>query len=207
MIKSEERFFNYLNNKLSDFEKTELEKELNNNKAFYQEFQDYKKLAIKINDSSDVKLNDDYLNGVIPRFREKLHHKNNLILKPAIGFALGIVVMVLGYLTVIQLKSDNVEDLKFTERTYDATELDPYLDYFDLPGKSDLTDYQIPEIDSVYNKNLEQNIRNLLIEDGNKGYELIADLSYTEMEDILSDQQFEDLYLQLSETNFTRGAK
>ncbi len=207
MIKSEERFFNYLNNKLSDIEKTELEKELKDDKILYHEFQDYKKLAIQINDSKDAKLNDDYLNNVIPKFRDKIHHKNNIILKPAIGFALGIVVMVLGYLTVIQIKSDDVEDLQITERIYDETELDSYLDYFDLPGKADLTDYQIPEIDSVYNQNLEQNIRNSLIEDGNKGYELIADLSYTEMEEILSDQQLEDLYLQLLETNFTRGAK
>lgn len=207
MNNSEERFFKYLHNELSYVEKIKFEKELHDDESLHKEFQDYKKIANIISDAKSIKLNDGYLNSVIPQFREKLNKRNVFIIRPVIGFALGSVIMILGFLIMLQLNSNNSKDLNFAELISEDGEIESYLDYFEIPGKSDLSNYQIPEIDSVYNKSLEENIRSSLSENQNKENEIFADLSYTEIEEILSDQQLEEIYSQLMETNFTRGSK
>lgn len=207
MINSEERFFNYLHNKLNDSEKLQFEEDLVTDKKFAREFQEYQKIARLISDSKKVKLNEDYINNVIPVFRERISERSSTIIKPVIGFAISLIIMIMGYLTVIQMKSNNAEDLKFTERISVESEIESYLDYFDIPGKGDFGDYKIPEIDSVYKNNMEENIRNSLTQDHNNGNEIFADLSFAEIEEILSDQQMDELYSQLLETKFTRGSK
>lgn len=157
-MNNEEKFFRFLNNKMSKQEKNNFKKELQASKQLTEEFNSYKKVFEYINETKIISLNPSYTENIIPEFRSRLHKKNKqrFHLKFAYGVAL-IIVSLVGYLIVDQIKNNPIDNIEQIYSDLTNKELDNLYTDYDIDVANILDDTAINNIDSMYLEKINQN--------------------------------------------------
>lgn len=157
-MNDEEKFFRFLNNKMSEHEKNKFQKELHSSEKISAEFNSYKKVFEFINEVKSVSLNPAYSENIIPVFRNKLHkqNKHRIYFKFAYGIAL-IIVSLVGYLLLDQNKNNSVDTVEQIYSNLTNQELDNIYNDYDIDVEKILDDAVINNIDSMYLEKVDQN--------------------------------------------------
>jgi len=197
MSKSEDKIIKYLDNQMSESERTDFETELENSAGLKSMFENYKDLFNEIDVEKKKLINQDYAATIIPEFRKRI--ENNKSSRTQYVFAAGITaaVIVVLFLFLNPLDTgDSQSDVELAYNNLPESELD-YL-YSQMTAEELLsinqTDSQ-PEFDSMYMNYYSTR----LIEDEDPVENLFAinDIDLEEIEKILSEQELEIVYSQL----------
>jgi hypothetical protein len=197
MINNEERFYKYLHNQLDEVERLQFENELKNSQNILSEFVDYKKIIESVNVTRDIKLSDNYIQQVIPRFRAKSERNNKTLFHPVIGFAMVIVLMVGSYPLISQMLSSQTQNEFLSINDISDEDINYLIDDIDLKGKNILSESQANKIDSIYNQKISENILQSVELDKNDRNLYLTDLKYSELDEYLTASEIEEIYSEL----------
>jgi hypothetical protein len=197
MVNNEERFYKYLHNQLDEVERLQFENELKNSQNILSEFEDYKKIIESVNVTRDIKLSDNYIQQVIPRFRAKSERNNITLFHPVIGFAMVIVLMVGSYLLISQMLSSQTQNEFLSINDISDEDINYLIDDIDLKGENILSESQANKIDSIYNQKISENILQLVELDENDRNLYLTDLKYSELDEYLTASEIEEIYSEL----------
>jgi hypothetical protein len=197
MVNNEERFYKYLHNQLDEVERLQFENELKNSQNILSEFVDYKKIIESVNVTRDIKLSDNYIQQVIPRFRAKSERNNKTLFHPVIGFAMVIVLMVGSYPLISQMLSSQTQNEFLSINDISDEDINYLIDDIDLKGKNILSESQANKIDSIYNQKISENILQSVELDKNDRNLYLTDLKYSELDEYLTASEIEEIYSEL----------
>src|SRR5690606_31026293 len=93
MSKSEDKIIKYLDNQMSESERTDFETELENSAGLKSMFENYKDLFNEIDVEKKKLINQDYAATIIPEFRKRI--ENNKSSRTQYVFAAGITAAVI----------------------------------------------------------------------------------------------------------------
>lgn len=199
MINNEDMFFNYIHNKLDDKEKIDFEKKLKSSHDLLVEFENYKKVINSINEIKNIKLEENYVQQVLPKFRKKIEQKSIKFSKPTIGFAFSIILLIVSYLLISQLLFNQKGTLLLSADDIGEEDLTNFIDNFEFKEDSLLSELQFNEIDSIYYASLSENIDQYIKVDKSESNLYLTDLTYSELENFISDEDLNEIYSVLLE--------
>ena len=87
-----ERIIKYIENELTFVERSKFEEELENSFELRKEFEKYLHLKNETIILKDAKLDKNYLDSIIPEFRERLQSSKSRGIKFRLGYAFGIML-------------------------------------------------------------------------------------------------------------------
>ena len=173
----------YFDDQLTADERIAFEKELEINSSLKNSFMEFKKVHDTFSKKDDIQSNDEYFNTIIPRFRNSLDKKVNIIPVGKLGFAIATIVFLLTAYVIFQnviFRNDYVDDsLKLMTENLSGEEINEIADYI-----SD--DYQTLLSSSEMYKSLEDIDYSL--------EEIAANVTSEEKLLILSDYGINDIY-------------
>lgn len=157
-MNDEEKFFRFLNNKMSNQEKNNFKKELIASEKLLEEFNSYKKIFGYINETKTISLHPAYSENIIPAFRKRLNKKNKqrLYFKFAYGIVL-IIVSLTGYLLLDQNKNNYADTIEQIYSNLTNQELDNLYTDYDIDLEKIFDDTMLNNIDSMYMEKVDQN--------------------------------------------------
>ena len=188
------KFENKMNNNRSD-----IEKELKATSRLINDFDDYKTILDLVESTKDTPLPYNYRQAVVPRFRENIGSKYRFSLKPAISFVISIIVMFIGYYLFYGTGSSAVKSISILYSDLLNENQNYLIENYDPKSGSDLNDFQISKIDSLYNENYSKNISASLLNSEKAKNNLVSELSLSDLDNILSDDEVESIYAELYE--------
>ncbi len=113
MKNNEEKFFLYLNDRMSSQEKKIFEDDLKKSDELNYEFEEYKNLAHSINETKNIEVNKDYSESIVPNFRSRLERtderKSYINLKYIFA---SLVIIITGYIFISQFNGENKQELQ-----------------------------------------------------------------------------------------------
>lgn len=188
MKANKEKIIRYLNGEMTETEINEFNKLLQSDENLMKEFNEFKKIYEMIENSRNVKINDNYLDSILPQFRQKISKKKNYSLKPA--FALMSIIIIAGLILLIFYQSPDTNSNGIFTDIPDEILLNSISD--------DYTNLLEPEkIDSLLAEKISINSDEL------KNY-LFSDLDLTNLLDneLVSSDDEEAIYSALINKNF-----
>lgn len=90
-MKIEDKIISYLDNQMSEEEKSLFEKELGNSVQLRTELENYKSFLKEINSVKDITASNEYFTEMIPQFRGRLALKQRIRFLPKLAFASTII--------------------------------------------------------------------------------------------------------------------
>jgi hypothetical protein len=200
---SDKRIVKYIENELTPKEKIEFETQLRNSIKLKAELEKYLTVKKETVNLKEVKLNQDYLNSIVPEFRNKLELPKTISLRRNLGYAFG--VMLVFVISVVILQKIFTNNLKLSEVQEFTESLDENQKIELLENlNGDLEDYfQISE------NTTEIVLTNLLQADLNINYEVAVayDINYSELVDGLSSSEAEKIYNEILNKNFSEEVR
>lgn len=203
MINNEEKYLSYLLNQMSEKEKQLFENELESSKQIRNDYESYKKIMDLVNGSKNIKLNSQYTQTIIPKFRNKFEEKKkkSIIVKYSYAFS-AIFIAALSYLVITQTLTDKqnsqnmYSDLTKDEASFLAGEMNIELG-------NDYDETTIQKIDSVYKDKLSNDITEAV--NDNSIDVIPEDMNLNELNQYLSDKDVDLIFAELSnKENFKR---
>jgi len=183
MNKYDKIIIKYFDEQLSVDERKEFERELEINAELKNDFENYKKVNELFSTASELHVNQDYFNGIVPRFRQKLEKETYISPFRKIGFAFATILVIISSYLLIQNFFFNQSltnySIKSITDNLSEEEMNELADYI-----SD--DYWTPISDQEENQMFEETDFSL------EG--IVANVSVEEGVMILSDYEINDIY-------------
>ncbi len=101
-MKNDERIIKYLENELTPEERVAFENDLINSTELKAELEKYLIVKKETVNLKEVKLNQDYLNSILPEFRNKLDLPKTTSVKRSLGFAFGVMLVFVISVVILQ---------------------------------------------------------------------------------------------------------
>jgi hypothetical protein len=135
-MKINKKIFLYLDNQLSDSQRNQFERELQNSPELFAQFEKYKNLLKGFSDLKYIEADENYFVNLIPRFREKIANKK-VVSKKAVfipEFALVVTsvvaISVLLFFTLLNNKNNNLMNLQSITSQISSEDIDETLGYY-----------------------------------------------------------------------------
>jgi len=195
---TDERIIKYIENELSQKDRTAFEMELNNSAELREELNKYLRVKTETDELKKIKLNPLYLDSILPEFRNKLNPSKTFSVKKNLGYAFGVMLAFI--ISIVVIKNFFINETKLTdlkEFTQSLNENQRIELLKELNGESEVYNL-IPENIS------ESQLNNLLaanLEINNEVAEAYS-IEYYEIVDDLSEDEIEVIYKEILNTNF-----
>ncbi len=195
---TDERIIKYLENELSPEKRNSFEMDLNNSVKLREDLNKYLKVKIETNEIKKLKLNQLYINSIIPEFRKKLEVSKSAYIKRNLGYAFGIMLIFI--LSIAILKN-------FISSSSESTDLQEFTQSLNEKQKIELMEdlNSDAEVYNLVSENMsETELTNLLtteLEIDNEVAE-VYDISYNELIVGLSPQKIDEIYTEILNRNF-----
>lgn len=92
-MKNEDRIIKYIEKELTQEEIISFETELKISSQLRKEYQKYLKVKSEVDDLKVLKLNPDYLDSILPEFRNKLNTPKQFSYRKNLGYAFGVMAV------------------------------------------------------------------------------------------------------------------
>ena len=112
-MKNDERIIKYLEDELTPEERIAFENDLRNSTELKAELEKYLTVKKETVNLKEVKLNQDYLNSIVPEFRNKLDLPKTTSIKRNLGYAFGVMLAFL--ISVVILQKIFIENTEVNE--------------------------------------------------------------------------------------------
>ncbi len=183
MNKYDKIIVKYFDEQLSVDERKEFERELEINTELKNAFENYRKVNELFSTENDLLVNQDYFNGIIPRFRQNLEKETYISPFGKIGFAFATILVIISSYLLVQnfffnqsLTNDSIQSITHNLSDEEMNELADYIsdDYWNpIPGEEN----------------------HLILEETDFNMEeIVSNVSVDEGVMILSDYQIDDIY-------------
>jgi hypothetical protein len=202
-MKKDERIIKYLEDELTPEERIAFENDLRNSTEMRAELEKYLTVKKETVNLKEVKLNQDYLNSIVPEFRTKLDLPKTTSIRRNLGYAFGVMLTFIIAAVILQkifTESTEVNELQYFTESLDENQKVELLE--NLNGS--LEDfYQISE------NNTEMVLTNLLQTGLKINYEVAEayDINYSELVEGLSADEAEKIYDEILNKNFSEEVK
>ncbi len=110
---NDERIIKYITNEMSVEEIKNFDAELNKSPELRSELEKYRKVDLQILASKKLKLTQEYLDSIVPEFRNRVIVPESSVLQKNLGYAFGL--MLLFILAVFGLKNFFIVETEVTE--------------------------------------------------------------------------------------------
>jgi hypothetical protein len=202
-MKNDVRIIKYLEDELAPEERIVFENDLRNSTDLKAELEKYLTVKKETVNLKALKLNQDYLNSIVPEFRNNLDLPKTNSIKRNLGYAFGVMLAFLIAAVVLQkifIENTKVNEVQqFTESLNENQRIELLEN---LNGN--LEDYfQLSE------NNTESLLTNLIQTDLKINYEVAEayDINYSELVDGLSASEAEQIYNEILYKNFLEEVK
>lgn len=183
-----EKIIRYFNKEMAEAEEKEFLQSVKSDESLKNEFNNFKKVFELIDQNKSIQIDRNYLDGILPRFRNKSAQEKRFSLKPA--FALVMIILIAVVILFITDKSSTVS----TDN-----------EFADIPDEilvqtisdNDLSLIDETKIDSIFAMNLSTGSENL------NNY-LLGDIDVRELhnQDFITPDDEEAIYIALIDKKF-----
>jgi hypothetical protein len=195
---TDERIIKYIENELSQKDRTAFEIELNNSAELKEELNKYLRVKTETDELKKLKLNPLYFDSILPEFRNKLNPSKTFSVKKNLGYAFGIMLVFIISIVVIKnffINETKLTDLKEFTQSLNENERIELLE--NLSDDSEV--YNL--ISEIVSASQLSNLFSANLEINNKVAEAY-NIEYYEIVDDLSEDEIEVIYKEILNTNF-----
>jgi len=198
MMKNDERIIKYIENELTPDERVEFELDLRNSKELREVFEKYLRVKEEVKEFKKLKLNQAYLDSIIPELRNKIDSPKVFSVKKNLGYAFGVVFVIMLSILVLKNFFGNEipsSDLQNFVQSLNENQRIQLLD--EINGES--------EVDKIIQESIsETEITNLLASELEINIEIAEayDISYNDLMVGLSQQEVDNIYSEILNRNF-----
>ncbi|MCU0365245.1 MAG: hypothetical protein MUE93_06195 [Ignavibacteriaceae bacterium] len=195
---TDERIIKYIDNELSQKDRTAFEMELNDSAELREVLEKYLRVKRETGNLKELKLNPLYLNSIIPEFRKKLDSPKSLSIKKNLGYATGIMLIFILSIAILKNffigESESADLKEFTQSLNENERIELLENLSDDSEVYNLISENVSEsqLSNLFSANLE--INNKVAEAYN--------IEYYEIVDDLSEDEIELIYNEILNTNF-----
>lgn len=197
-MKSDERIIKYIENELTSDERVAFESDLKNSIQLEEEYEKYLLVKEESGELKTLKLSKPYLDSILPDFRNKLETPKFLSVKKNLGYAFGIMLVIIISVTIIKnfynKESELIDIQEFTQSLNENQRIE-LLEK--LNGES--------EVYKIISENISGREFNSLLASGLELDNEVAeayDISYDDLMTGLSQQEVEKIYSEILNKNF-----
>jgi len=196
---SDERIIKYLENELTTKERIEFETHLRNSTKLKAELEKYLTVKKETVNLKEVKLNQDYLNSIVPEFRNKLELPKHNYVTRNLGYAFGVMLVFVISVVILQKIFTNNSIL---------SEVQEFTESLDENQKIELLENLNGNLEDYFqlsNNTAELELTNLLQTDLKINYEVAVayNINYSDLVDGLSADEAEKIYNEILSKNFS----
>lgn len=203
MKNREEMIIKYLDGQLNSAERADFENSLKNSEELKNLYNEYKAVINTVESAKKITLNETYAESILPEFRRRLEAKKStrFSFRYTYGLAVVIFIVITALFISRSLSPDKINDSKFAHNDLGEAELETILNQI---STEDLllvyTSEENYKLDSIY----EAYFANEIVKDDNADENLFAlnDIDFTEIEQILSDEELDFVYNELINKEF-----
>ena len=200
---TDERIIKYFENELTSEERITFENDIRESDQLREELEKYLRVKNEIANLKQIKLNENYLDSIVPEFRNELAPPKTSNLKRNLGYACGVMLVFIISVVILQkLFTNNSKQSEVEEFTESLSENQKIELLENLNGS--LEDYyQISENHTGIK------IINLIQTDLkiNNDVAEAYDFNYTELVEGLSEIEADKIYQEILNTNFSEEVK
>ena len=183
MNKYDDIIIKYFDGQLSVDERKEFEGELEKNTEFKNAFENYRKIHEQFSTKDEQLADQDYFNGIVPRFRQKLDKGSYVLPIRKIGFTFATILLIISSYLLIQ-------NYFFNESVTNYS-VESITDNLSEEEINELADY----ISDDYWNTISDEEKLILLEETDISLEgVLSNVSVEESIKILSDYQVNDIY-------------
>lgn len=194
----DERIIKYIENEMTSEERISFETDLNNSSQLREDLENYLKVEQLIEESKRVKLNQLYLNSILPEFRNDIYRPKSFTIQKKISYAFGIVLIIVLSLVIFNnnfneyIKSNSVKEFTQSLNYNQKIELLENLN-------SDSDDFNLI-IENSADIELTNFLQSSLIV--NNEVADVYDISYTDLVEDLSQMEADNIYNEILNKKF-----
>lgn len=198
-MKNDERIIKYIENELTSEERIAFEIDLKNSTQLKRDYESILNLKNEITELKKVKLKQNYLDSIVPEFRNKLIIPENTTPKRNLVYAFAIMLAFILAAVILQKI--------FTENT-EVNKVKQFAESLNEDQKIELLENLNGNLEDFYplsENNDESVLTNLLQADLKIDYEVAEayDISYPELFEGLSSSEAEQIYNEILNKNFS----
>jgi len=199
-MKTDEKIIKYLNGELIHEDRISFEAELKNSPHLRSEYELFLKLQQNIKISKEVRLNQNYLNTIIPEFRNKSYSNNSVVFRSKIGYSfVAVIALLISFLIFKNILMENSEInsiQSFTESMNSNQKIEILENLNEDNEEYILTSNNVTNIELTNMLQAELKINNEIAE--------VYDISYSELVDDLSQAEADKIYKEILSKNFSK---
>lgn len=202
-MNKEEMIIKYLDNQLSAAEKLNFERQLSESAELQSEFRKYADINAQIDELKEIESNQLYFNSVLSRFQKKRKAQSRVFILKNVGYAFSLIVMVIVSFTVFNLfysENESTNLIKFTE----SLTTDEKIELLSTLNGETTTEYLNKFYADFYGSSIETGLAD--ISDKNQ-IAVSYNLDINNIEEIVTDEEFENIYHELLSMNFFNEEK
>lgn len=202
-MRTEERIIKYIEKELSPKERINFEIYLKNSPELREELEKYLILKKEISNLKEAKLTENYLDSIVPEFRNKLDHPKTTPIKRNLAYAFAIMLAFVISTVILQnVFTENIAVNQVQQFTESLNENQKIELLENLNGN--LEDYY-----QISGNSAEIALANLLQTDFKINYELAEayDINYPDLVDELSASEAEIIYKEILNKNLSEEVK
>jgi len=200
-MNNKDKIIRYFDNQMSAKEKELFEKELNNSLDLQREIEDYK---LFLSSFKETELKEDYINNVIPKFRERMRRKSKLqgfSGRFALAGSIAVAVIFAAFLLFNSRNTSNIESIQQLVSQITTEDANAAAStYLNNVSLSDLNINSSDAYDSVFTKIL----GNELSVSTNSNLDLISSInnSLSQLEQYINDNEADNIYKEILNKKF-----
>lgn len=184
-----ETILRYFNGEMSQEEKEKFISELESNSELKKQFNELNRVYLVTFEMKNTKVEENYLETIIPKFRERLStKKNKILLRPAYSVIILIVLIAISTLLFIP-KKESITAINLSELTDKELYQQLSIDYLEMIEQG--------EIDSLFADEIKTNSKKIAsyIFNGD-------DINSLYQKNLVNSEDENEIYLALIETKF-----
>ncbi len=200
-MNNKDKIIRYFDNQMPAEEKELFEKELNNSPDLQKEIEDYK---LFLSSFKETELKEDYINNVIPKFRERMRRKSKLQRfsgRFALAGSIAVAVIFAAFLLFNSRNTSNIESIQQLVSQITTEDANAAAStYLNNVSLSDLNINSSDAYDSVFTKIL----GNELSVSTNSNLDLISsnNNSLSQLEQYINDNEADNIYKEILNKKF-----
>jgi len=197
-MNKEEMIIKYLDNQLSAGEKLNFERQLSESAELQSELRKYADIHSLIDELKEIESNQLYFNSVLPRFQRKQKAQSTVFTFKNVGYVFSLVIMFIVSFTVFNLiyqGNESANLIKFAE----SLTTDEKIELLSTLNGVTTTEYLNKLYSDFYGSNIETGLAD--ISDKNQ-IAVSYNLDINNIEEIVTDEEFENIYNELLSKSF-----
>jgi len=196
-MKLDEKIIKYLENELSTEERANFEKELSSSDFVREEFNRFSKVKNEVKLSKEYNIDKDYLDSILPEFRNKIDRNKYRYIRKNLVYAFGVLLVLISSFLIFNKVLNNNDA---------SNSLQQFTESLDEQQKMELLESLNGDIEEYFQlaENSEVPIAELIENELNVNYEIaeVYDISYVELIDQLNPSDADLVYNIILNTNF-----